>query len=166
MSQFWSKIKTQYGSASQALSNLSLSNSEHDGDTETDTVIHKALVRYYTAKEGYAPQWLGVPQSAATPSSGRNYSNGLQNQSEQLPGRPLSSRSQSSLQEIYRRRQQQQLEQQEQQAQQQQQHLPIRGNAPTSSRPHMYSDNSNSSSDRRDNLRNKLRNAGGSRANW
>lgn len=56
----WEKIKSQYGSASNALSNLTISGIEEDGATEQETVIHKALVNYYVSKEEQLPAWLGV----------------------------------------------------------------------------------------------------------
>lgn len=57
---FWNKFKSSTKSLSSSLSQLSLK-SEHDGDTPTSTLVHKALVKYYTKQEpfqGY-PDWLG-----------------------------------------------------------------------------------------------------------
>jgi hypothetical protein len=108
---FWTRIRHQYGSASAALSNLSI-NSETDGDSETDTVVHNALVKYYLKEEGGAPAWLGVEEQQVRPTSSSSSSslNRLQMQQSQNRGnmqRNHTTRGQSALQDIYNRRQQQ-----------------------------------------------------------
>lgn len=93
MVQLWGKIKSGYGTA---FANLSLSSSEEDGDTESDTIIHNALVKYYMNQGQGIPTWLEAekpveqrPQTTRPPELAMRRSN---TQS-------------SSLQDIYNRHQ-------------------------------------------------------------
>lgn len=62
---FLSKIKENYSSK---FSNLSLTSSiqnishhsDHDGNSEDDTLIHNAFVKYFDGKSEPYPEWLGV----------------------------------------------------------------------------------------------------------
>lgn len=58
--KLWTKVKSSTKSISTSFQNLSMK-SEHDGDSVTTTVIHKALVKYYTKQEPFQgfPGWLG-----------------------------------------------------------------------------------------------------------
>ncbi|SCU92235.1 LADA_0F15302g1_1 [Lachancea dasiensis] len=58
--RFWSKVKSSTKSISSSLSQLSIKQ-ERDGDTPTTTVVHKALVKFYTHREPFEgfPDWLG-----------------------------------------------------------------------------------------------------------
>lgn len=78
---FLSKIKQNY---SNKFSNLSLSSSiqnisihsDHDGNSEDDTLIHNAFVKYFDGKGESYPEWLGVKtnQPSSRPSnSNSNY---------------------------------------------------------------------------------------------
>ncbi|KAG7191718.1 uncharacterized protein KQ657_002854 [Scheffersomyces spartinae] len=58
---FFSKIRSNY---SQKLANISFRNSEHDGNTPDETLIHNAFVRYYDKRQLPYPEWLGVKQQA------------------------------------------------------------------------------------------------------
>jgi hypothetical protein len=146
----WGKIKSQYGTASAAISGLSLTSTEHDGDEESDTIIHNALARYYTTKDGRLPPWLGV-ESRNGDVAGNVY--GTRRPDARVSEHTKSS---SSLQDIYARRQQQQQQQASQ--------------APTANR--VVPERSKSfagvlgpgAADRTDKYRNKLKSAG--RANW
>lgn len=95
---FWSKIKTSYSTPSF------LSSIEKDGDSETDTVVHNSLVKYYMNRDGRLPTWLGVE----TPINYRNYGNGTAPGSgvhSPQPVRPdMVQRSASMLQDVYSRR--------------------------------------------------------------
>jgi hypothetical protein len=179
----WGKLKGSYGTVGSAFSSLSLSTSENDGDTESDTVIHGALVRYYQTRDGMIPPWLGVE----TTSNGSSFDQQAHYYSQgAVPsgaGRGGPTRSHSTaLQEMYKRRQQQQ----EQLKQRQQEQGPgsdasihsshssttrlqhLQGSsAPTLNRAQTYSGEGDlSSSSQSDRFRNKLRAGGASRANW
>ncbi|SCU92763.1 LAFA_0F12706g1_1 [Lachancea sp. 'fantastica'] len=58
--RFWNKVKSSTKSFSTSFAQLSIKQ-ERDGDTPTSTVIHKALVKYYTHREPFEgfPDWLG-----------------------------------------------------------------------------------------------------------
>ncbi|SCU92556.1 LAME_0F00474g1_1 [Lachancea meyersii CBS 8951] len=58
--RFWSKVKSSTKSISSSFAQLSIKQ-ERDGDTVTSTVVHKALVKYYTHREPFEgfPDWLG-----------------------------------------------------------------------------------------------------------
>ncbi|CUS23414.1 LAQU0S09e04214g1_1 [Lachancea quebecensis] len=58
--KFWSKVKSSTKSFSSSFSQLSLKQ-ERDGDTPTSTVVHKALVKFYSTQEPFQgfPDWLG-----------------------------------------------------------------------------------------------------------
>lgn len=55
----WSKVKSSTKSLSSSIQHLSIKG-EHDGDTPHTTLVHKALVKYYTNKEPFQgfPEWL------------------------------------------------------------------------------------------------------------
>lgn len=78
----WSKFKSQ----------LTLS-SEHDGDTENDTVLANAMVKYYTQKGSSIPSWL--PGAHNNSQQSQNYGYQAGNQQQNYKG--------SSLQDMYRR---------------------------------------------------------------
>lgn len=59
--RFWSKVKQSSKGLSSSLGNLSI-HSEHDGSSETETLVHKALVNYYQGKNQPYPEWLGVQE--------------------------------------------------------------------------------------------------------
>ncbi|CUM65263.1 uncharacterized protein PRCAT00002896001 [Priceomyces carsonii] len=67
---FFSKIRENY---SNKFSNLSLtaSHPEKDGNTEDDTLIHKAFVRYFDEKREPYPDWLGVKVPDQPQTNGR-----------------------------------------------------------------------------------------------
>lgn len=73
---FLSKIKDNY---SATFGNLSLTSSiqkasshvDKDGSTETDTLIHKAFVKYFDSHGEAYPDWLGEPQRAGSAQAGR-----------------------------------------------------------------------------------------------
>ncbi|CEP61077.1 Mso1p LALA0_S02e06216g [Lachancea lanzarotensis] len=58
--RFWNKVKSSTKSFSTSFAQLSIKQ-ERDGDTPTSTVIHKALVKFYTHREPFEgfPDWLG-----------------------------------------------------------------------------------------------------------
>lgn len=68
---FFSKIRSNY---SQKLANLSFRNSEQDGNTADDTLIHNAFVRYYDKRQLPYPDWLGVKQKTGSASGPSSYS--------------------------------------------------------------------------------------------
>ncbi|KAI3406803.2 MSO1 [Candida oxycetoniae] len=73
---FFSKIKENY---STKFANLSLAggNTEKDGSTPNDTLIHHAFVKYYESKGLAYPEWLGVKtfeQQNVQPQYGRSSS--------------------------------------------------------------------------------------------
>ncbi|KAA8909359.1 hypothetical protein TRICI_004525 [Trichomonascus ciferrii] len=168
---FWTRIRHQYGSASAALSNLSI-HSETDGDSETDTVVHNALVKYYMKEEGGAPAWLGVEEQQVRPTSSSSSSslNRMHMQQTQNRGnmqRNHTTRGQSALQDIYNRRQQQ--------------HSPVGagtgtaqasaaapapapGRMPPRAQTFNYGDPSSAGNEKTDRFKNRLKSAG--RANW
>lgn len=107
----WTRIKHQYGSASAALSQLSLSSHEHDGESERDTVVHNALVRFYSA-QGNIPPWLGVETNTANMYSQHpggmlphSHSSSNIHRNRNTTGGAGTTTS-SALQDIYNRRQQ------------------------------------------------------------
>lgn len=60
---FFAKIKDNYSSK---FSGLSLSsNTEKDGNSEDDTLIHNAFVKYFNTKGERYPDWLGVKEQQA-----------------------------------------------------------------------------------------------------
>ncbi|EGV60567.1 Putative component of the secretory vesicle docking complex [Yamadazyma tenuis] len=71
---FLSKIKDNY---SAKFGNLSLTSSiqkassyvDKDGNSETDTLIHKAFVKYFDSQNQAYPEWLGVPAAPARSSA-------------------------------------------------------------------------------------------------
>lgn len=94
-SGFWSKIKTSYSTPSF------LSSVEKDGESETDTVVHNSLVKYYMNKDGRLPVWLGVE----TPMNYGNYngSNGKLRNPQPMRADTVQ-RSASMLQDVYSKR--------------------------------------------------------------
>lgn len=62
---FLSKIKENYSnkfsniSLSSSIQNMSI-HSDHDGNSEDDTLIHNAFVKYFDSKSEPYPEWLGV----------------------------------------------------------------------------------------------------------
>lgn len=60
---FFSKIRDNYGSR---ISNLKPT-SEKDGNTEQDTLINLAFIKYFDEKNLPYPDWLGVPQKQQQP---------------------------------------------------------------------------------------------------
>lgn len=58
--KIWGKFKSSTKSLSSSFSHLSI-RAEHDGDSPSSTLIHKALVQYYTKQEVFQgfPEWLG-----------------------------------------------------------------------------------------------------------
>lgn len=64
-------------------SNLSLTaNTEKDGSTDDDTLIHNAFVKFFDSKQQQYPEWLGVklpqngaPRNAYQPTATNNYAN-------------------------------------------------------------------------------------------
>lgn len=60
----WSRLKSGTKGISDSFSTL-LVVREHDGSSEDSTLVHKALVRYYTARNEPFPEWLG--ETAAVP---------------------------------------------------------------------------------------------------
>ncbi|CAG89173.1 DEHA2F10692p [Debaryomyces hansenii CBS767] len=62
---FLSKIKQNYSnkfsniSLSSSIQNMSI-HSDHDGNSEDDTLIHNAFVKYFDSKGEPYPEWLGV----------------------------------------------------------------------------------------------------------
>ncbi|SCU77520.1 LANO_0A00584g1_1 [Lachancea nothofagi CBS 11611] len=58
--KFWSKVKSSTKSFSSSFAQLSIKQ-ERDGDTPTTTVVHKALVKFYSHQEPFQgfPDWLG-----------------------------------------------------------------------------------------------------------
>lgn len=161
----WTRIRNQYDSASAALSQLSLSSTEHDGDKESDTVIHNALVKYYQSKSVRLPAWLGVEQNAP---GGYNATQPYDNSQSSL-----SRTTSSSLQDIYKRREQQQQQQSQQPPPQQQQGPGMNGYRQPGSlqmtRSPSYNQELNNgpvsgpTAERSDRFRNKLKTT---RANW
>lgn len=175
----WGKLKGSYGSVGSAFSNLSLSSSEQDGDSESDTVIHHALVRFYQNRDGRVPPWLAIE----TPSNGYQtynqpmHASGAPGGAQGVPGAPVRSHS-TALQEMYRRRQQQR-----EQLQQQQGGTPdavpmrssesmtrlqsYQGAAPTLNRAQSYGNEiDRPSSSQSDRFKSRLRAGGAARANW
>ncbi|SCU77311.1 LAMI_0A00650g1_1 [Lachancea mirantina] len=58
--KLWSRVKSSTKSISSSFSQLSIKH-EKDGDAPTSTVVHKALVKFYTSQvpfQGF-PDWLG-----------------------------------------------------------------------------------------------------------
>ncbi|ANZ74411.1 BA75_00564T0 [Komagataella pastoris] len=105
----WSKVKQRSKGISSGItsgiasgiSNLSL-HQESDGDKETDTLVHKALVNYYITRDLPFPDWLGAEEykhakgsNVFTKASSTITSRILPNQS------PSSSKSRHSLTGIY-----------------------------------------------------------------
>ncbi|CAH2354071.1 hypothetical protein CLIB1423_14S01376 [[Candida] railenensis] len=106
-------------------SNLSLSaNTEKDGSTENDTLIHNAFVKYFEARGERFPDWLGETriqnssQSAAQRGNGYQANNNYSNSQYQ----PVYN-SRNSGQQQQQQQQQQHQHQYQQQQQQQQQHF-------------------------------------------
>ncbi|CDR39986.1 CYFA0S04e01222g1_1 [Cyberlindnera fabianii] len=58
-SNLWSKMRSSTKQLSSSLAHLSL-RTEHDGDSEESTLIHKALVAHYNKTGQPFPEWLGV----------------------------------------------------------------------------------------------------------
>ncbi|SCW00271.1 LAFE_0C00474g1_1 [Lachancea fermentati] len=58
--RLWSKFKSSTKSLSTSLSQLSLKQ-ERDGDSPNTTMVHKALVKFYSSQEPFQgfPEWLG-----------------------------------------------------------------------------------------------------------
>ncbi|QEU59524.1 Mso1 [Kluyveromyces lactis] len=56
----WSKVKSGTKSLSSSIQHLAVK-TEHDGDTPNSTLVHKALVKYYSSQEPFQgfPAWLG-----------------------------------------------------------------------------------------------------------
>ncbi|CDO93384.1 unnamed protein product [Kluyveromyces dobzhanskii CBS 2104] len=56
----WSKVKSGTKSLSSSIQHLAVK-TEHDGDTPTSTLVHKALVKHYSIQEPFQgfPAWLG-----------------------------------------------------------------------------------------------------------
>lgn len=161
----WTRIRNQYGNASAALSQLSISSTEHDGDNENDTAVHHALVRYYMQKDGHPPPWLDANPS---PNASRAYQHGNASASSFHGSsgggatgiqRNTTARGGSALEDIYKRREQR-MQQQQQQQQQYQQGPPRPGGLPQ--RSQTFSGDA-SQGQRSDRFKNKLKS---SRANW
>ncbi|KAK9467999.1 hypothetical protein V1512DRAFT_260537 [Lipomyces arxii] len=55
---FWNKVKKGVSNVKQGVSSVALFH-DGDGDTETDTQVHKVLVDYYLRSYGYIPTFLG-----------------------------------------------------------------------------------------------------------
>ncbi|CAI5757012.1 unnamed protein product [Candida verbasci] len=116
---FFSKIKENY---STKFANLSLT-TEKDGNSEDDTLIHNAFVKYFDSKGEPYPDWLGVKAKDYQTTQGQNQAHPYR---EQLQTRQSYSNSQyqpvrhnNLFNNSYQQRMQQQAQQQ--QAQQQQQ---------------------------------------------
>ena len=83
---YFAKIKDNYRSK---FSGLSLSsNTEKDGNSEDDTLIHNAFVKYFNTKGEKYPDWLGVKEQQAP--------QGQRHQSQSPQYHPQNSQSQSS----------------------------------------------------------------------
>lgn len=57
---FFAKIKDNYQSKFSQLNISSGSAKERDGDTEDDTLIHNAFIKYFDNKNEEYPDWLGA----------------------------------------------------------------------------------------------------------
>lgn len=74
----WSRIKQSSKGFSASFSH------DHDGDSETDTLIHKALVHFYDSRDEDYPNWLGASKSRRMPRPSGTQSF-LNEQSGQVP---------------------------------------------------------------------------------
>ena len=117
----WSRMK-DFGGVQMSMSALSVSGSsaDVDGETETSTVVHQSLVKYYATKTGVIPDWLepeggehtdlsqfqNQPQKYGQDQNyGQNQNYPYQQQGQgQYGKRPSVSTPSSSLQDIYARR--------------------------------------------------------------
>lgn len=114
----WSRMK-DFGGVQMSMSALSVSGSsaDVDGETETSTVIHQSLVKYYATKTGVVPDWLEPEGGEHTDLSQYQNTNSTQHQNQNYPygqgqqqgqggysKRPSVSTPSSSLQDIYARR--------------------------------------------------------------
>lgn len=107
----WSRMK-DFGGVNMSMSALSVSSStDQDGETETSTVVHQSLVKFYATKTGSVPDWLEPPGSEHTDLSqyqnqnqNNPYGQSQQQQQGQYSKRPSVSSTPSSLQDIYARR--------------------------------------------------------------
>lgn len=58
-SGFFSSLKKNY---TQKFANVSIQALEKDGNSEQDTLIHNAFVKYFDQRHEPYPDWLGMPQ--------------------------------------------------------------------------------------------------------
>ena len=90
----WSRLRSQ----------LTVSSGDHDGDTEDETVLATALVKFYAENQGGVPSWLSTAKAAKAYHGGGN---GSSQQNFHAAGAPQNSGmirpGGSSLQDIYKR---------------------------------------------------------------